>query len=248
MEYESQLVEAGLNRWEARTYISLLELGSTTTGPLVKKCEVPHSKIYSVLESLIKKGFASYVVKGKIKYFQATNPEIILSVLKEKEKKVSEIMPNLKTLQQYSQKKQDVEILEGMKAITHLYMDLIEGMKKGDEWLSFSIGSDELLGKTQTFYDKIGILRAEKHLNVKLLNNIKYKKQIKEVYSDRWKWISNVMRFSNSTFPATTLIVKGKVIIVNFLSEPETAIVIKSNEIYSHYKSYFSLLWSSAKR
>ena len=40
MVHEELLREIGLSNWETRVYIALLELGSTTTGPLVKKCGV----------------------------------------------------------------------------------------------------------------------------------------------------------------------------------------------------------------
>lgn len=241
------LSDLGLTNWEAKTYLSLLELGSTTTGPLVKKCNVPQSKIYSVLSSLHNKGLASFIVKGKTKYFQAANPETLLSIIKEKERKVKETIPLLKELTIKSKNKQSVEIYEGMKSVTSLFIDLIENSKKGDEWLSFSIGEDELLEKTQTFWNKIGAFRAEKGLNVKTMDNIKYEKELKKIYPERWKYIRKIMRFSKSIFPATTVIFQNKVIILNFLSDTETAVVITSKDMFEFYKNFYLQEWNKVK-
>ena len=70
MEPKELLAEIGLTERESKVYLALLELGSTTTGPLVKKSEVPNSKVYEILESLQNKGLVSWITKGKTKYFQ----------------------------------------------------------------------------------------------------------------------------------------------------------------------------------
>ena len=53
------LQELGLTQREIRVYLALLELGSTTTGSIIKRSEVPNSKIYEILESLQNKGLVS---------------------------------------------------------------------------------------------------------------------------------------------------------------------------------------------
>lgn len=241
------LLEAGLTLWEAKTYVALLELGSTTTGPLVKKAEVPQSKVYEVLNSLSNKGLVTYIIKGKIKYFQASEPKKILSLFREKEKEIEKLIPELESKQILAKEKQSVEIFEGMKAINSLFISLIDNSKRGDEWLSFSIGKDELLEKAHMFFDKIGAFRFEKKLNVKLLDNIKYKKQIQEWYKDRWEYIKKVMRFTESVFPCTTILISGKIIILDILSEPETAIVITNKNLEEQYKNFFLDSWKIAK-
>ena len=248
MQYDEALSEAGLNKWESRTYVALLELGSTTTGPLIKKCEVPASKIYPVLESLNKKGLSSYVVKGKTKYFQAVGPEAINAIIQEKHKQVSAVIPNLKALQQFSKSRQSVEIFEGMSSITKMVVSLIDSAKSGDEWLSFSIGEDELTEKGQLFWNKIGIARYEKRLDVKIMDNKDYKSKLKIHYKDRWKYISKIIKFSNSIFPATTIIFRNRIIIINFLSDPETAVVIESKDLFKFYREFFLQQWKIARK
>ena len=72
------LKDAGLTEGEIKVYLALLELGDTTTGPLVDKSGVARSIVYQILERLIEKGLASYIVKDKTKYYQAADPNKLL--------------------------------------------------------------------------------------------------------------------------------------------------------------------------
>lgn len=247
MIYEDILSDIGLNRWESRTYIALLELGSTTTGPLVKKCDVPQSKIYSVLESLNKKGFVSYVIKGKIKHFQASEPDILLSIIKDKERKIEESLPQLKLLALASKDKQSVEVYEGTKSILNLFINLIETAHKGSDWYGFNIGEEVEKENIKIFWNRVGALRYKKGLNVKIMVNVKDKELYETKFKERMKYVKQIIRYSKRIFPASTVIFRDKVIILNLLSENETAIVITSPDLIKFYKEFFIREWNAAK-
>jgi len=67
----SELIQLGLTSGEARIYLSLLKLGSSKVGSIVKDSRVSYSKVYDVLEGLITKGLVSYVTFDIIsKYWQ----------------------------------------------------------------------------------------------------------------------------------------------------------------------------------
>ena len=85
---EKILEEIGFTKGEIKVYLTLLELGSTTTGDVIKKSKVSPSKVYDILEKLIQKGVVNYVIKGKVKYFEAASPKRILEYLQEKGKKI----------------------------------------------------------------------------------------------------------------------------------------------------------------
>ena len=85
----SILKEIGFSDREIKVYLALLELGETTVGPIASRTRIQHSKIYQTLEKLIDKGLISFIIKSKTKYFQAQNPNQILNMLKEKERRFS---------------------------------------------------------------------------------------------------------------------------------------------------------------
>ena len=54
------LQNIGLTKNEITVYLTLLELGTTTTGPLTYKSGLHNSRVYESLNKLIEKGLASY--------------------------------------------------------------------------------------------------------------------------------------------------------------------------------------------
>jgi len=112
-----KLEELGLTHNESLVYQSLLKIGETKTGAIVKETGMHRVLIYDALESLIRKGLASYVIKENIKYFKASDPERILDFIKEKEEFAKKIIPELNLTKKENLSKQSVEIYEGIKGL-----------------------------------------------------------------------------------------------------------------------------------
>ena len=138
------LKKIGLTDSEIKVYLALLELGSSKKAPIVKKSKISSSKIYEVMDKLIDKGLASYVIKNKVKHFNAAPPSRIKSYIKKKqrtlkqqEKEFNKILPSLNLKQQLTQKGSDAEIYKGWKGMTTVYNDLLESLRKGDHYYVF---------------------------------------------------------------------------------------------------------------
>ena len=94
---KEKLKQMGLTEGESKTYLSLLKIGSSTVGPIVKDSRISYSKIYDVLNRLLDKGIISYTIREKTKYFQAANPNRLLDYL---EKQQNQIKSNKKILKE----------------------------------------------------------------------------------------------------------------------------------------------------
>ncbi len=68
--YEELLTEIGLTKSEIAVYFALLELGSSTTGPIIKKANIASGKAYLILDKLAQKGLVTYSIKSKTKNYQ----------------------------------------------------------------------------------------------------------------------------------------------------------------------------------
>ena len=75
----------GLSPRESAVYYALLKSGPTTTSRIIKDTGIPSSKIYDVLERLIQKGLASYILVSGKKEFRATNPNKLMEIIEKKE-------------------------------------------------------------------------------------------------------------------------------------------------------------------
>ena len=80
------LEEIGLTKGEIAVYMALLDVGSSTVGPIIDKANVSSSKVYDILERLMDKGLVSFVIKSGTKNFEAADPERLLDYMKEKKR------------------------------------------------------------------------------------------------------------------------------------------------------------------
>ena len=128
---ETEILEQmGLNKRESETYIALVELGSSLASVVADKTKINRSVTYGILEGLIRKGFVSYVIRENRKYFTATNPEKLMNLLKERERRLKEVIPELLALQTIQPKgKEKVEIYKGKEGLKTV-MDML--VKEGD--------------------------------------------------------------------------------------------------------------------
>ena len=244
MQVNELLSEIGLTQRESKVYVALLELGLTTTGPLVKKSGVPNSKIYEILESLQNKGLVSWIIKSKTKYFQAANPNKIFSMFKEKEKRVKELIPFLESKQLLAKQKQSVEMFEGSKAIFAFLKDLIDDAKKGENYYSFSLGEEHNNKNIEIFYKQFGDKRYKKSLNVKILANKRLRKIFKNIYADRLQFFEKSIKFIDFDFPEGIIIFRDNIVMIDWSDNP-TAIHIQSQKRAKQYINFVENMWKN---
>ena len=146
------LEEIGLNKGEAKVYLALLELGESKVGSIINKSGLVSSVVHTDINKLVEKGLASYIKKGKIKFYKAVSPKQILNFVKEKEKKLLEIIPSLEEKQKKSENKEEAEIFEGIKGITSMLNLIIENSKKREEFFFFATDMEEKQKELQEFW------------------------------------------------------------------------------------------------
>lgn len=84
------LNQMGLTDSEAKVYLELLRSGSQNGYEVSKNSGIPRSKIYGLLETLVKKGFVLSSKSGRSKHYQAMTPQKVLGEKKETFLKVTE--------------------------------------------------------------------------------------------------------------------------------------------------------------
>lgn len=234
---DETLQELGFSRRESLCYTALLELGSSKIGPIVKKTEIPSSKIYEILDKLINKGFVSYVTIGNIKHYQASDPKILLNYIDEKKKKIEDILPQL-LLKQKQSTKQSVELFEGQKALFSLFTNLIKNAKPKEKYYIFSINEENKNVATNLFFKNLAVRRKDKHLDVLLLKNIKHYK--KEQHTKL------KLKYTDFNLPQGITIFRNIVIIISWVELP-IAIKIESEPISNQLREFFIEQWNIAK-
>jgi sugar-specific transcriptional regulator TrmB len=76
------LKKIGLTEYEARAYLVLLNLGQSTAREICEISGIPLSRIYSVMNLLVERGFAT-TVEGTPTFFIAMDPDPIFTAIRE---------------------------------------------------------------------------------------------------------------------------------------------------------------------
>jgi len=242
------LRDIGLTEAEIKVYLALLELGSTSTGPIVDKSGVSSSKIYEILERLIQKGLASFVIQSGIKHFEAADPKRILDYVEEKEsrlklqkKKVQEILPELLLKKQLS-KSSEAKIFRGIKGLKTVFSETLDLLKKGDTFLAMGIPS-----RTDTvnrFFVHWNIERAKREIEGKFLFDSRAKGELQTLTKNNPLAESKFLPLGDLQ-PAAINIAGDRVIIFPSESEKDPLlIVIDNKEIADSFRQQFNNYWN----
>jgi sugar-specific transcriptional regulator TrmB len=145
---EKILEDIGLTKGEIKVYLTLLKLGETTTGKIIEDSGLSSGKIYEILDKLINKGLASFVIKEKTKYFQASSPNRILDYLHEKEKDLKnkeeefiKQLPSLLAIKEKTKKENENTLFKGLKGFRTAIYEALDSLNSKDEIIAMGITS-----------------------------------------------------------------------------------------------------------
>jgi HTH-type transcriptional regulator, sugar sensing transcriptional regulator len=233
------LEDIGLTPGEIKVYLALLELGPSSAGIVLDKAEIQNSVFHLCVNRLIEKGLVSYVKKNRFRVYSAANPENFILYVKDKEKEIEKLLPELNAKQTFANEKQEAELFEGIKGIMTLLNILIEDAKKGDEFLMFTAEAEtpEKSEEIQRFYERYDAKRKEKGLIVKGVANVK----LKPLFEKR-KTLK--MKYTSLPVPANTGICNNKMVLISWGEKP-VGVLIHSRQIIEKQRRFFSAFWDS---
>lgn len=242
------LEEIGLTKGEISVYLTLLKIGETTTGDIIKEAQISSGKIYEILDKLIKKGLVSYTIKEKTKYFNAASPKRILDFLhekelelKNKEEKLVKELPLLLEMQKSKKKKYETKLFTGFRGIQTAIFEALEDLTSKDEVLAIGIISSKS--------EKYNILWENWHKQ-----RIKRKIICKAIFSDKGTEYYKAFKKINYTkvkvlqgiTPSAIDVMGNKVLIFTYKEEP-SCLSITNEEIAKSFTTFFNTLWKISK-
>jgi sugar-specific transcriptional regulator TrmB len=232
------LQDLGFTNAEIKVYLSLLELGKSTAGPIISKSGLQSSVVHSTLNKLVEKGFVSFVKEGQRNHYSAANPKHISDYIEDKKKEFEELLPYLLSKQDHAKDKSEVTTFVGMKGIRELLFELLNA--GGKEHHTFG-SSKESLMMGEAFWMNYHKRRAAKGIKAKLLFNDSLKK-----WTDVNKYPKAQYKFTGSGFePLTETIIRNdKIGIILWIAVP-IGILIDNKEAAKSYDKFWRLMWNN---
>ena len=241
-----ELTTIGLSEKESQVYLYLLTNGESKTGEICKHTKIPSSHIYTLLNTLLEKGLATYKVINNIKTFSAV-PEILEQLFVEQEKRLSEqknMLAQLVRLQKINSvdRRADFKYFKGTQGIKSLYAEVINSWRKGDEYCIASAPRESFTKLEGFFLEVVHKKRLTDQVQLKIIVN----KNSKEWGNLRKKMPLTQVRYLNLETETEYGVLNNYFFLINYGVEPY-GLLIKDTAFANTYKTFFEILWNQAK-
>ena len=145
-----QLKEIGFTDGEIKVYEALIRLQKSTITKIIEQSGVSSSKVYLILDKLIHRGLVTYVFVHNIKEFHLANPQNLLDYVKKEQNKLQTAEKNVQNLIAQitrtigSQIHESAHLYRGLAGLKAAHLRLVNELKKGEEYVFFSVEKSEL--------------------------------------------------------------------------------------------------------
>src|SRR3989338_1536191 len=240
------LIELGFSRNEAKIYLTLRELGPSTTGPIIKKSGLYRVIVYDTLEKLVKQGIVKYIIKNNRKNFEAEEPNQILEIIRDKEILAKKVVEELKKVKPLQTAEQSAVIYEGWKGIKAAQENYFKIMKKEENKEYLMVGASRLLHKRlDVYFNYFHERRAKLKIPAKLLFNDNNRKfgQLKEQFKP-----VQVRFMPKNIITPSWISMYGDMVLIGVAEEAPMAFFIHNKAVAESYRQYFYFMWEKSKR
>jgi sugar-specific transcriptional regulator TrmB len=240
------LQEIGLTNSEITVYTELLKTGSTKVGILMKRLSLHRSRVYEAINRLTDKGLVSYVIRNNVKYFEASDPERLLSYieeqkakLNEKEKSIKKILPELKKQISPLMPHAEAHVFVGKDGFKTIRKDVLK--QKQDLYLIGALGKEHKFLKY--FFPNFDKLRVKNKIKQKTLFDYEIKgKKVTKLPLMETRFLPK--EYSS---PAVINIYADRVVNVLWQGDTPLCFMIINQQIADSYRKWFNLLWKNSK-
>lgn len=244
--YEKALIQSGLTEKQAKIYLACLEIGKTKVPEIAKKSGIKRTTAYGILDELISLGLVSSSNKGKIKFFQAQEPNAIISILESRKKIMEAALPDLNHLFASCQLRPRVQFFEGREGIKRIYEDTLKCRRK----------KIQQIVKVKNFIDFTGQQFSAEYIKKRADSGIvayalhpKSDDVHDEIYgreSEKWKRHVRYLP-PNMFYTSMIMIYDFKVAMISTKAE-NFGFIIESKEFSNTLRAYFDFLWQTGSK
>ncbi len=234
------LEHIGLTRNEAFVYLELLKTGPTIAKNLTRVTNMHRTSVYNCLHRLHKKGLVAVSVFNSKTHFEAVDPSKLLSLVKEREERLKNILPELKKLRDTKfYTKHEVQYFKGKQGLKTVFDGILN---TGQDYVGW--GPEKKIEKLLKYYFIHYVnSRKEKNISAKLIyfensRGMGYTKNP----------LVEIKYLPKMFYSPTALRVYGDNVAIILLEDEPLCILIRNKVIADSYRKHFNILWQMAKK
>ncbi|HLC47487.1 MAG TPA: helix-turn-helix domain-containing protein [Candidatus Norongarragalinales archaeon] len=233
----------GLTPAEAKVYLTLLELGPSAAGKIVKKAQFHRGSTYALLERLSEKGLVSQIKSGGRSIFSAQDPDVLLEILKERENRIAQLIPQLQKLRATRPPDMAATIYTGKKALQSVLEEMLHKLRGGGQYLDFGVSGlmrEALGGYFILFHSKCR--RSNVKSYVIFDEEVRKNGELLSIYHGERRF------FPKHLISLTDTIIYNNTIVLFICTlRPPLAIVINDQATADSYKNIFRFMWRNSR-
>ncbi|OGG92058.1 hypothetical protein A3H16_02825 [Candidatus Kaiserbacteria bacterium RIFCSPLOWO2_12_FULL_53_8] len=239
--YEKALIAAGLDEKQALVYIACLELGPSKVPAIAREAEIKRTTAYGTVDELVSIGLISTSSKGKTKLYSAADPEAIMTLLEERKKKVTDVMPELSELFITRHVRTKITFFEGREGLRKIYADVLECKSKEIKQIARVRQHNEAIG--DAFIKDF----IKKRIARGIVTRVLHPKAGDLYTSERGMEDPKLKRYvrylpPNVFYAAMIMIYDHKVAMVS-TKEENFGFIIESKQFSNTLNAYFDFMW-----
>lgn len=242
MKIDIALQKFGLNEKQIKVYLACLELGSGSVQKISRKAGLIRSTVYEVLEVLRERGFVSFFLKKRVKYYSAEDPSQLIRSAEIKINALHDVLPELNALVGSARHHPRVRFYQGKEEMKII---LEEILAEADEIISFGSAVDlfkELGDYFQTFVER----RIKNKIPVRtILLESELARERQRLGQIQLRQV--VIMPDKYTHHGIVFIWRDKIAMFSFVKD-FVAIVVESRELADVHRAMLNCLWDLLAR
>ena len=241
MRLDEALEQLGINGKRAKFYLAALELGEVPVPVVARKAGISRTSAYDVLAWLSEAGLATRLQKRGKYYVAAADPNRLLTILEDRQRTLTSILPELRSTYNRSTVKPRIRFYEGREGLRTVLYDTLEcGSKQLSAILSMVDLRDVPGGQ-----DEYIARRIARGINLRVVRS-----RAKDIGDDVWPTSATALRElryapDGFIFTMTTWIYDNKVSFISSRRE-SFGMLIESEEFSHLMKNLFAVLWQAS--
>ena len=239
--------KAGLSKGEARLYLAMIRIGSSSTGSIIKETGLRKSTVYESLNRLLEKGLVSYVIKNNIKFFEAADPDRLVDFiddrkneLEENKDEIKKILPDLKSMGSQLKPHAEAHVLLGIEGFKTMRRDALKHAK--DEHLMLGAISREPIVMPQ-FWVWFNRERVKRKIKLRVLHQQNTREKALSTGMLEMKFLPK-----DVTIPAVINIYGDRVVSLLWKENYPICFMLINKDISDSYRKYFEILWKISSK